>query len=84
MSLASPSSPLTAQAARVDAIGYLALAFVGKRLPLQVLCNAAGYYVGTFDDHDGPCSRESIEYFPNRSAATQALATGAWRQRTHP
>lgn len=84
MSLASTSPPITAQAARADSIGYLPLTFVGKRLPLQVLRSAAGYYIGAFDDHDGPCSRESFEYFPSRDAAAKALATGAWTQRSHP
>lgn len=62
--------------------GLLALAFVGKRLPLQVLRSAAGYYIGTFDD--GPVSRESVEYFPTREAARHALETGAWTQRQEP
>ncbi len=83
MSLAS-SPPITALAARAESIGYLALTFVGKRLPLQVLRSAAGFYIGTFDDHDGPCSRESFEYFPSRDAAATALTTGAWMQRSYP
>jgi hypothetical protein len=29
--------------------GLLALAYVGKSLPLQVLRSAAGHYIGTFD-----------------------------------
>jgi hypothetical protein len=62
--------------------GSLALASVGKRLPLQVLRSAAGHYIGTFDD--GPVSRESVEYFPTREAARHALETGAWTQRQHP
>ncbi len=84
MSLASTSPPITAQAARADSIGYLALTFVGKRLPLQVLRSAVGYYIGAFDNHDGPCSRESFEYFPSRDAAATALVTGAWMQRPYP
>lgn len=63
--------------------GPLALAYVGKRLPLQVLRSAAGHYIGTFDD-DGPVSRESVEYFPTRDVARHALETGAWTQRRHP
>lgn len=39
--------------------GLLALEYCGKRLPLQVLQSAAGFYIGTMDD-DGPCSRESV------------------------
>lgn len=62
--------------------GLLALAYVGKRLPLQVLRSAAGHYIGTFDD--GPASRESVEYFPSHEAAHHALETGAWTQRSCP
>lgn len=60
----------------------LALAYVGKRLPLQVLRSAAGHYIGTFDD--GPASREFVEYFPSHEAARHALETGAWTQRPCP
>jgi hypothetical protein len=63
--------------------GLLALTYVGKRLPLQVLRSAAGHYIGTFDD-DGPVSRESVEYFPSHEAARHALETGAWTQRQYP
>jgi len=62
--------------------GPLALAYVGKRLPLQVLRSAAGHYIGTFDN--GPVSRESVEYFPTHEAARHALETGVWTQRQHP
>ncbi|MGE0371788.1 MAG: hypothetical protein AB7Q01_07860 [Gammaproteobacteria bacterium] len=61
--------------------GLLALTYVGKRLPLQVLRSAAGHYIGTFDD--GPVTRESVEYFPTVEAARHALETGAWTQRRH-
>lgn len=66
----------------VTPAGLLALAYVGKSLPLQVLRSAAGHYIGTFDD--GPVSRESVEYFPTREAARHALETGAWTQLQHP
>jgi len=62
--------------------GLLALAYVGKRLPLQVLRSAVGHYIGTFDD--GPVSRESVEYFSSHEAARHALETGAWTQRPCP
>ena len=62
--------------------GLLALAHVGKRLPLQVLRSAAGHCIGTFDD--GPVSRESVEYFPSHETARHALETGAWTQRPCP
>ncbi|MAY27023.1 MAG: hypothetical protein CMK02_12100 [Polycyclovorans sp.] len=67
----------------VTPAGLLALAYVGKSLPLQVLRSAAGHYIGTFDD-DGPVSRESVEYFPSHEAARHALETGAWTQRQYP
>ncbi len=54
--------------------GYLALAYTGKRLPLQVLRSAAGHYIGTADE-DGPVSRESVEYFRSQHAADHALET---------
>ncbi|WP_413731807.1 hypothetical protein [Sodalis sp. RH20] len=66
----------------VTPAGLLALAYVGKSLPLQVLRSAAGHYIGTFDD--GPVSRESVEYFPSHEAARHALETGAWTQRQYP
>lgn len=73
-------SPILAQA---EAIGYLALTYVSKRLPLQVRQSAAGYFIGTADDN-GPVSRESVEYFRSYEAAEQALSTGRWQQRLHP
>jgi hypothetical protein len=63
--------------------GYLALTYVGKRLPLQVRRSAAGYFIGTADDSE-PVSRESVEYFRSYEAAEQALSTGHWQQRLHP
>ena len=83
MPLASASMPLSAAQARAEAIGYLALACTGKRLPLQVHHSAAGHYIGTADA-DGPVSRESVEYFRSQHAADHTLATGRWQQRTHP
>jgi len=70
----------------VTEAGALALNYTGKRLPLQVLHSAAGYYLGTFDNgtEGGPVSRESVEYFPSHEAASHALQTGAWTQRPQP
>jgi len=65
------------------AVGLLAHATSGQNLPLKVLHSAAGHYIGTFND-DGPVSRESVEYFPTREAASYALETGAWTQRRNP
>lgn len=67
--------------------GKLAFEYCAKRLPLQVLRSAAGYYLGTCDEEDGPCSRESVEYWPTEEAAQLALqgAPGeTWTQREHP
>ena len=83
MSLAFASAPLSAEQAHAESIGYQALAYVGKRLPLQVLCSAAGHYIGTADA-DGPVSRESVSYFRSHHAAEHALQTGRWQQRLHP
>lgn len=78
MSELSASSP-----AASGRSGALALAYTGKRLPLQVLRSAAGHYIGTHDD-EGPVSRESVEYFPSHEVAQRALATHAWTQRSNP
>ena len=53
---------------------------IGRRLELQALRSNAGWYLGTFDD-EGPCSRESAEYFPTEQAANAALDSGDWTQR---
>lgn len=82
--MSAPSAPPSAASpAALVRSGALALAYTGKRLPLQVLRSAAGHYIGTHDD-EGPVSRESVEYFPRPEAAQRALATDAWTQRSHP
>jgi hypothetical protein len=48
-----------------------------------VLKSTAGYYIGTATE-EGPCSRESLEYWPSDTAAQQALSSGAWTQRDEP
>lgn len=63
--------------------GRLAKVYGERELPLEVLQSAAGYYLGTWDEEEGPFTRESQEYFPNAQAAQDALARGAWTQRTH-
>ena len=83
MSLPSLAALPSPAHARADAIGYLALIHVGKRLFLQVCHSAAGHYIGT-TDADGPVSRESAQYFRSYQAASHALATGRWQQRLHP
>ena len=63
--------------------GQLALEYTQKRLPLQVLRSNAGYYIGTADD-EGPCSRESCEYWPAQNQAEAALSSGEWTQKESP
>ncbi|EPW8725025.1 hypothetical protein ACRS65_13520 [Pseudomonas aeruginosa] len=84
-SMSSVSSPIVVDArqARAESIGYLALAYTGKRLPLDVHLSAAGHYIGTADK-DGPVSRESEHYFRSYQAASKALTKGRWQQRLHP
>ncbi|HCU0570227.1 hypothetical protein [Pseudomonas aeruginosa] len=59
--------------------GKLALAHLRLELPLQVLMSNAGFYIGTLDE-EGPASRESVEYYPSRELAQQALDHGTWTQ----
>lgn len=83
MSLASSPALASAAQARAASIGYLALAYTGKRLPLQVLRSASGHYIGTADN-DGSVSRESVDYFRSQHDADHALTTGRWQQRLYP
>ena len=54
--------------------------YCNRRLPLQVLKSAAGYYIGTADK-DGPFTRESIQYFRKAEVAEKALESGTWSQK---
>lgn len=63
--------------------GILASQFCGLTLPLEVLKSAAGFYIGT-STQEGPCSRESVEYWPTGTAAWDALKNQSWTQRPHP
>jgi len=63
--------------------GQLAREFCNKRLPLAVLKSNAGFYIGTLDE-EGPCSRESVEYFPTQALAIKALESGNWTQKSYP
>lgn len=63
--------------------GVLARDYCNKRLELQVLESAAGFYIGTADDA-GPCSRESMEYYATRGEADDALANRTWTQMEQP
>lgn len=63
--------------------GMLAERDCGKKLPLKVLESHAGFYLGTFDEEEGPCTRESVEYWPTREKAERAFAECEWSQRYH-
>lgn len=73
---------LCEQSLNTTTIGKLAEAHCGVCLPLQVCQSANGYYIGTYDE-EGPCSRESVEYFSTREKAQQALDSGDWTQREY-
>lgn len=64
--------------------GKLAAEHCGLRLPLEVLESPAGFYIGTSMPDEGPCSRESLEYWTTRGAAQVALDNGLWTQRLEP
>lgn len=61
--------------------GQLAAA-AGERLPVRVLESAAGFYIGTVTTEGFPFSRESEEYWPEKSDAETALENSTWTQRT--
>lgn len=73
----------TRQDQPVGPVGCLAKAFCSLSLPLAVLQSARGFYLGTADQ-DGPCTRESVQYWPSEADAKKALATGMWTQRARP
>jgi hypothetical protein len=64
--------------------GRLAYVHCGKRLPLLVLNTRAGWYIGTASDEEGPCSRESQEYYPSFEEAQAALDQDTWTQKQTP
>lgn len=45
-------------------------------LKIEVLSSTAGYYIGQWDEDEGPFSCLSKEVFPTKEAAEQALASG--------
>ena len=59
--------------------GLIASQF-GEQLPIEILVDDAGFYLGTRDD-GLPFSRESEECFATHQHAQRALATGRWTQR---
>ena len=64
-------------------IGAMAKRIFDRTLELQICYSAAGFYLGTYDE-DGPCTRESAEYWTSREAAARALESGVWTQRDRP
>lgn len=64
--------------------GMLCKQYGGVELPIETLCSAAGWYIGTFSEYEGPMSRESVEYYPTEAAAQAALDAGTWTQRERP
>ncbi len=62
--------------------GQLALT-IGRALPLRVLGWGKNFFIGTADE-EGPCSRESVEYWADKGQAEAALANRRWTQRREP
>jgi hypothetical protein len=60
--------------------GKLALQ-CGHQLELRVCQSAAGYYIGTLDQHGAPFSRESQQYYVNHADAQLALETNTFTQK---
>lgn len=63
--------------------GKLAYEVLKIRLPLSVLQSNAGFYIGTFDE-EGPVSRESEEYYPDKDSAQYALDNNTFTQKWEP
>lgn len=70
----------TQQVCCTKQIGHLAKTLFNVELPLQVCESQTGFFIGTMHPKDGPYSRESVEYYPTREQAEQALETGDWNQ----
>lgn len=63
--------------------GILSARYCNLKLKLCVLRSNAGYYIGTY--HQGePISRESQEYYRERTAAETALLNQTFTQRINP
>ncbi|MCW5631919.1 MAG: hypothetical protein KIT17_01150 [Rubrivivax sp.] len=63
-------------------MAQLASHALGRQATLEVCRSAAGFYLGTYVDHE-PYSRESVEYWNTRKEAQDALVNGQWTQRQH-
>ena len=64
---------------QANRIGKIARRF-GEKLPLEILEIDEGFYIGTCKD-GLPFSRETVEYYPTRARAEQALIRNTWTQR---
>ena len=62
--------------------GFLSELFDRQQREIKVLRSAAGSYLGTSDE-DGPCSRESVEYWRSTEEARNALESDQWTQNLH-
>ena len=64
--------------------GEIAERYGFGKMELKVCRSGAGYYIGTWDDREGPISRESVHYYATAEEAQKALEGDAWVQRDHP
>ena len=64
--------------------GEIAKAFGFGGMELKVCRSGAGFYIGTWDDIEGPTSRESLDYYPTFEKAKEALDNDTWIQREDP
>jgi len=62
--------------------GKLAAGVGFPDLEVKVIESVRGYYIGTANSLSS-ISRESVEYWDNRSDAENALYRDAWTQREH-
>lgn len=62
---------------------YIAYTYLGLTLELKALKSAAGWYIGSSSDK-GPCSRDSLGYYPSVYVARAALTACSWTQRQNP
>lgn len=66
-------------------ISYQIWAWTEERLPMEVLCSGAGYYIGTLcPETGGPNTRDSVEYFRTEEDAQEALTSGHFTFRLNP
>lgn len=54
-----------------------------KGLEIKVLNSSAGFYIGTFDDEEGPMCRLSRDYWKTKIEAQTALNYGSYVARDY-